>query len=169
MHINLYIATSVDGQIATAEGGVSWLEKYGKEDEDYGYKKFYEKMDVLLMGANTYKQIQGFGKWPYKNKKVYVFTRQEVGTNGEVTFLQGNVKEAMKKIQGENAWLVGGADLVKRFQDEHLIDTYIITIMPELLGTGIPLFLPTTKEQFTLKETKSYPDGVVQHTYEKKS
>lgn len=168
MTITLYIATSLDGCIATNEGDIKWLEKYSENKEDYGYKEFYKDIQIIMMGINTYKQIKTMSNWPYTDKKCYVFSTQDEGTNGEVTFLRGNVKEAMKKIPPyQNIWLVGGADLIKRFQDEHLIDTYIITIMPELLGMGIPLFLPTTKEQLKLKKTKSYPNSAVQHAYEK--
>ena len=61
----LYIATSLDGFIADEKGKVDWLFQTG----DYGYKKFLNSVDTLLIGNATYKQILTFGKWPYKGKK----------------------------------------------------------------------------------------------------
>lgn len=46
----LYIASSIDGYIATKDGGVDWLSFAESGSEDYGYNEFYEKIDALVMG-----------------------------------------------------------------------------------------------------------------------
>ena len=55
--LKLYIATSLDGYIATADGSVEWLDAYQSDEEDYGYHRFYDSVDTLLMGGNTYRAI----------------------------------------------------------------------------------------------------------------
>lgn len=63
--IILYIATSLDGFIADINGGVDWL-PHPKDDaelEAVGYKDLMERIDTILMGSRSYKQILSFGDW----------------------------------------------------------------------------------------------------------
>ena len=69
--IKLFIASSLDGYIAKKDGSVDWL----PENADSGYGPFYSSIDTVLMGRKTYEQILTFGKYPYKDKTSYVFTR----------------------------------------------------------------------------------------------
>lgn len=51
--IKLYIAISLDGKIAKADGDVSWLDELPKPDHsDYGYSDFLSSVDTTLMGKN---------------------------------------------------------------------------------------------------------------------
>ena len=77
-HIVLYIATSVDGYIATADGSVDWLSEVNDSDEDYGYDQFYAGVDALVMGSKTYEQVLTFGDWPYPDKPVYVMSQRQL-------------------------------------------------------------------------------------------
>ena len=61
--IQIYIATSLDSFIATADGGVDWLEPF--QAEDLGYSAFVATIGTIVMGRTTYEQIRGFGSWPY--------------------------------------------------------------------------------------------------------
>lgn len=60
-NIKLYVAVSLDGYIAGPDGGVEWLDRYQADGEDYGYADFYDSVDTLLMGGNTYRAILHFG------------------------------------------------------------------------------------------------------------
>lgn len=73
MEISLYIACSVDGFIAGKNGELDWLSIVEDGKNDYGYKEYYDSVDALIMGRLTYEQVLGFGKWPYKGKKTYIF------------------------------------------------------------------------------------------------
>ena len=92
--IVLYIAKSLDGFIARKNGSVDWLDKFNETGEDYGYKKFLDTVDTLIMGNTTYKQVLGFGEFPYKGKDCYVFSRKERRNKDDnVTFVKGDVNE----------------------------------------------------------------------------
>ena len=45
-----------------------------KDDHDLetvGYKALMERIDTILMGSNSYKQILGFGNWGWPDKQTY--------------------------------------------------------------------------------------------------
>ena len=71
-----YIAMSIDGKIAKANGDISWLEEIpNPNNDDYGYAEFYNSIDTTLMGRITYEQVIGFDvPFPYPDKTNYVFT-----------------------------------------------------------------------------------------------
>lgn len=65
--VSIYIATSIDGYIARKDGNLDWLQ-YGHDgDEDYGFKKFINSIDALILGRNTYQVVSGFNEWPYRS------------------------------------------------------------------------------------------------------
>lgn len=64
---------------------------------------------------------------------------------------------------------VDGGITIQNFLKEDLIDEMIITRIPVLLGSGIPLFGYLEKDiWFDLVETKTYSKGLVKNLYERK-
>lgn len=169
-HVSLYIATSLDGYIARSDGAIDWLSIVESEGEDYGYTAFYQSVDGIIMGSKTYEQVLTFGDWPYPGKKTFVFTRRKFNSDrAEVEFLSEGVDCALARIEAQGLkriWLVGGGALVSSFQGRGLIDEYIISVLPVLLGEGIPLFLPSgRREDLALVSSSHYPSGLVQNHY----
>ena len=140
----LYIATSLDGYIATEEDSLEWLFKTEGEG-DNGYSEFYRTVDTILIGRRTYDWIidKEKGNFPYKNKRCYVFSKSIHEKNEHVEFIYSDIVEFTNKIKesdGENIWIVGGGNLLHFFIKERLVDEFIITVAPTLIGRGIPLF-----------------------------
>ena len=160
----LYIATSQDGFIADKDGGVDWLPQSDDHNE-FGYEELLNRIQVIVMGSHSYKQILGFGDWAWSDKTTYVFTSQELTTSHDnIFFTHQDVSSFIKKIEPkQNIWLLGGAELIKSFDKENLIDEAIITIVPAVLGEGIKLDL--SYESFTLVNTKTGSNGIVQKHY----
>src|SRR5438552_14070360 len=48
-----YVAASLDGYIATSDGGIEWLSPFEGKGEDYGYAAFYASIDAVLLGRQT--------------------------------------------------------------------------------------------------------------------
>ena len=140
----LYIASSLDGYIATEEHSLDWL--FAVEGEgDNGISKFYETVDSLLMGRVTYDWIMDYekGEFPYKGKECYVFSKSRKEENEYVTFVNEDIPQFTKNLKNKNGktiWLVGGGNLLDTFMKEKLVDEIIVTIAPVLIGSGIPLF-----------------------------
>ena len=139
-----YVAASLDGYIADADGGVGWLPE-GNSD-DYGYAEFYAGVDALVMGRRTYDQVLGFGEWPYAGKSVYVFTSRPPDDNPHgVEFVSASPTEFAQSVTAcysGAVWLVGGGNLAEQFRLAGLIDEYLVFVIPVILGRGIPLTSP---------------------------
>ena len=162
----LYIAMSLDGFIAKEDGNLDWLTKYDDNSEDYGFKALYDSIETVLIGSITYFQIED----AYEGKEVYVFSNSKNEAKvGNVHFVSGEVVEVFKNLKPDSGgiWLVGGADLINQFVKVDLIDEYIITIIPTVLGRGISLFDNENPEiDLKLLDVKQYESGLVQLHYE---
>lgn len=169
----LYIAVSIDGYIAKLDGGVEWLEKIPNPNQiDFGYSEFYDSIDTTLMGNATYQQLMSWGvDFPYPTKTNYVFSRNPQDPAEYVEFISENISEfiqQLKREEGKDIWLIGGARLNTILLNHNLIDEMIITIIPMILGEGIPLFRGVDKDKlFQLSEIKSFEGGVSQAYYRK--
>lgn len=171
--IKLYIAVSLDGYIATPDGGVEWLNQFQiSKNEDYGYKEIYQSIDTILMGGRTYRDIVGFGcEWPYKDKTTYIVSRNNINLtpSEQVYFITdhvtGNV-EKLKESTGKDIWLAGGGELVSMLLDANQIDEMHLCYLPIVLGQGISLFPNKPKETiWKLVGSKSFLSGAISITY----
>ncbi|GEM01484.1 Dihydrofolate reductase [Halolactibacillus halophilus] len=140
----LFIASSLDGYIATEEESLDWLMRVEGEG-DNGFSEFYDTIDTVLMGKKTYDWVmrQDLEVFPYKGNATFVFTRSAVKDTDDVSFVNKDIESFLhylKNIDGKNIWLVGGGDLVQSFLQAALIDEIIMIVAPTLLGEGIPLF-----------------------------
>jgi len=168
----LYIAESLDGFIAKEDNDISWLSIVEKSNEDYGYNDFVNTIDTVIMGRKTYEKVLSFGiEFPHKYKKCYVLSRTLEGTNENVQFYDGNINgliKILKSESGKSIFVDGGAEVIREFRNKNLIDEYIISIIPVLLGKGIRLFKDADMEnKLKLIESKVFDSGLVQLRYEK--
>ena len=140
--IIVYIAASLDGFIATLDGGVDWLNPY--QAGDYGYDAFIASIHTLVMGRATYDQMRGFGDWPHGAKRVVVVTSRPLGEDaptgveawpGDMDILGPELRTSPGDV-----WIVGGAQVVRALLDRGLVDRLDVFVIPELLGDGISLF-----------------------------
>ena len=145
--IVVYIASSLDGYVARENGDIDWL----PEPSESGYTAFYKSVDTVIMGKTTYEQILTFGSYPYKNKKSFVFSKTIRNNDENVEFVSDIAKFVDDDSPGaaKNIWLVGGTQIIASFLKQEAIDEIIITVIPILLGKGIPLFKNIGKENKT--------------------
>lgn len=165
-----YVAASLDGYIATPDGGVDWLSAVERPGEDYGYADFVASVDALIMGSATYEQVLGFGEWPYGDKPCWLLSRRPLETASPATIVTPQTPAELMAVLAERrcqrAWLVGGSALAASFRAEGLVTEYVLSVIPVILGAGIPLFaMPGPRESLTLVASQSYESGVVQLTY----
>jgi dihydrofolate reductase len=168
----VYIATSLDGFIATSKGGLDWLfEIPNPEQSDFGYAEFISGIDAIVMGRNTFMKVLTFGAWPY-NKPIFVLSNTLVNVPGDVAdkveIVNGEVKVLVGQLnkRGHCNLYVDGGSVIQSFLEEDLIDEMIITRVPILLGDGIPLFGKFTRSlKFSHKKTEILNDSLVKSYY----
>ncbi|MGE7091820.1 dihydrofolate reductase family protein [Lysinibacillus sp. NPDC048646] len=163
----LYIAASLDGFIAKEDNDLQWLTDTEGEG-DNGYEEMYQSIDTTIMGKKTYDYVmENSESFPYPEKKCYVFTTSEKGSNEYVEFVHEDVVEFTKKLkeqEGSKIWMVGGAGILDAFIKGNLIDEYIITVTPHILGSGIPLFKEKNPQiDLNLMDTRRYGQFVHLH------
>ena len=175
MKTSVFIATSLDGFIARANGSIDWLEKANATvptGEDCGYRAFIDTVDVLVMGRNTYEMALSFGAWPYEDKRVLVLSSKAIQIPKAIAHTVSTAAETPNQVvarltaQGATHLYIDGGRTIQQFLSAGLIDELTITLIPVLLGTGIPLFGPLAKDvSLTHLSTQAYDFGFVQHKY----
>lgn len=166
---------SLDGFLATKDDDLSWLSVVEKEGEDYGYFAFNETVDTYIVGRATYEiviKLTGGTFPPAEKHKCYVITRQERESEKGVTFYNGNIDNLiaeLKSEKGKNIYCDGGGQIAKLLMEKNLIDEYIISIIPIILGDGKRLFIGETPliNLIALPSTQ-YKSGLVKLHYVKK-
>jgi dihydrofolate reductase len=164
-------AASVDGYIATPDGGVGWLEPFHGQGEDSDLADFYASVEALLLGSRTYEVALGLGPWRGADRPSWVFTRRSLPVaHPSITLTPEEpepVLEALRQRGLKRAWLMGGGRLAASFRHRGLLSSRRITVVPVVLGGGIPLFADAPRrDRLTLIEARPYPSGVVQLSYE---
>ncbi len=170
--ISLFIAVSLDGYIADSKGRVGWLKGQGSDTENIDtYSEFVKNVDTILMGWNTYHQIVtelSPTEWVYNDFTTYVITHNKYASSEKVQFVNlspVSLVKRLKKEDGKDVWICGGANLIQQLVNEDLIDCYHITIIPTLLGSGIRLFENAESEiKLRLLSAQSY-NGIMDLIY----
>ncbi|MFC4158813.1 dihydrofolate reductase family protein [Chitinimonas lacunae] len=164
--VSLFIATSLDGYIARADGSVDWL----FTDQDYGYQAFYNQVETLLMGRKTYDQCLSTGDYPYPGKRAYVFSSRPLSwSNDDIEAVSGDAADFIADLRSQEGglvWLVGGGALIATCLQHRLIDEFVVSIHPIILGRGIPLFPNSDlSHRLKLESTLAFDTGLVQLRY----
>jgi dihydrofolate reductase len=168
--VRVFIACSLDGFIAGDDGDLSWLPGPDPSGEDYGYGAFMADTAAILMGRGTYDVAATFDLWPYGETPVFVATSHPLELATEtVHAIDGSPAELLATVRGRTSgaiYLDGGA-LIRAFIGDELIDELTITVVPVILGSGIPLFAGTAgRRRLRLLSATPYPSGLVQLRYE---
>lgn len=166
--LSVFIACSLDGYIADAEGSLGWLDEAASPDEDYGYDSFIAGVDALAMGRATYDFIAHIDPLPFGDRPVYVFTSHPPEPRDGVTFWSPTPDDAVStwRDAGHQRIYVDGGHLISSFLSDGLIDDMCITVVPRLLGGGHRLFrdgMPASAWQLT--GVQRWPSGMVNLTY----
>ena len=166
----LYIATSLDGYIAKPNDDLSFLSIVEQEGEDYGYANFVKSVDTVILGRKTYDWVlTHVSEFLHADKDSYIITRTPQPGKGKINFYTGDLKELvlrLKSERGKHIFIDGGAEIVNELLKQKLIDEFIISVIPILIGNGTRLFKDGRPEQ-TLKfvEVRKFDTGLLQVHY----
>lgn len=165
--IRLYIARSVDGYIAAADGSIGWLAPW--EKADHGYTTFIGEIGTVVFGRATWDQAAGFHGSPHHGRTTHILTSRPLDDTAadatawnDVDALIDHLHEPSEK----DIWIVGGASTIRAFLDYGVVDRMDLFQIPVLLGDGIPLFEPSHRaDKLVLTDAETYDNGVARTSY----
>ncbi|GLQ96186.1 dihydrofolate reductase [Dyella mobilis] len=159
----------MDGFMARLDGALDFLPADG--GEPHGYEEFMAGVDALVIGRNTYETVLGFETWPYAEKPVFVLSSHALAKapdGARMEQMSGPPAQiaAALAARGIGHVYVDGGITIQGFLRAGLIQRLIVTRVPVLIGTGIPLFGATSRD-IVLRHvlTRSYASGLVQSEY----
>jgi dihydrofolate reductase len=170
MKCSVFIATSIDGFIARPDGALDWLPPGG--GEPHGYTEFIATVDAIVIGRKTFETVMTFDGWFYGTTPVIVLSTilsdVTVPAGAVCEVMAGTPHEIVDRLtqHGMSHLYIDGGVTVQRFLEAGLIQRLTITRVPVLLGSGIPLFGPLSRDvRLEHVATRSYPSGLVQSEY----
>jgi dihydrofolate reductase len=164
-----YIATSLDGYIATEDDGLDWLFKYDSDDlGEHDYRLFIKRIRTVVMGRGTYDFIaKDPSPWAYADQRVIVVTSNPIPDPKGALEVRSDVDALVAELRGlhdGDVWMLGGGKLQMAFLERDALDEIEIYIIPEMLGGGRPLFPATGfRSTPTLVSAKALGQGVRLH------
>jgi dihydrofolate reductase len=180
MKVSIFIATSLDGFIARRDGSLDWLPGSGDEEgngevEEHGWTAFWDSVDCLVLGRKSFEKVLELapGVWPYEGTRVIVLSStrmvvpEELADRIELSNADPAALVEKLETEGHERIYVDGGMTIQSFLRQGLLTDMTITIIPVLIGEGIPLF-GSLDGDIRLKQvkTESYASGLVQLLYE---
>lgn len=165
---SVFIAASLDGFIARANGGIDWLAIVDRAGEDYGFQAFFSTIDAMVIGRKTYETALGFDAWPYAGKRVVVLTHSTRTSRHGEEFFAGNPAELAQQLgaQGVKHVYVDGGAVIAQFLRDNRVDELTVSVIPILLGEGAPLAPGVGRDvNLHLVAHRVFESGLVQLVY----
>src|SRR5262245_2115003 len=173
MKTSVFCGVSVDGFLARVDGALDFLDAAGSEP--HGYEEFIVTVDTIVMGRNTFEIVMGFGSWPFGDRRVVVLSSRPLDLSAasargaRVEQMSGSPAQIASRLSAEGAQhaYVDGGITIQGFLQAGLIQRLVISRVPVLIGSGIPLF-GSLPQDVLLRHvaTKAYQGGLVQSEYE---
>ena len=167
-HAAVFIATSLDGFIARSDGSIDWLTERGEQAGDTGYDEFMAAVDTVVLGRNTYEMALTFGFWPYDGKQVEVLSTTLAADADERIIVHRTLDGLVQTLaeRGAKRVYTDGGRVIQTFLRAGLLNELTITVVPVLLGTGLPLFGDLDHDVIlTHNATRTLGAGLIQSDY----
>jgi dihydrofolate reductase len=174
------MAASLDGFIARRDGAVDWMETSdvfadGATLDPEFVQAFLKSIDCYVMGSRTYETALGFEAkgmgWVYGDKPIVVLTSRELPRIRETVELHSGdlagIINGKLRPRFRSIWVVGGGAVCAECLRLGLADEVRYTILPVLIGDGIPFFGRLSGDlALHLAEVKAYKNGTAGLRYE---
>lgn len=169
-------ANSLDNFIARPDGEVDWL--LWSDEAGEIMKNYWANIDTMVMGRKTWdvavasspKSKKKKAANPYGNIKTYVFSRTLKAWDQDGVVIvnddPGEFVRHLKQQDGNEICVMGGGELARDLFEAGVIDEIGFNIHPVLLGQGIPLFHPMSRQiDLELIECRPFKNGCVYVSY----
>ncbi len=163
------LAVTLDGYIARTDGSFDYLNAYPVPGFDFD--KWAGKIGALIMGRKSYEVLLN-DDWAWGDRPTMVLTTRTdlpIPAGADVVFSAAPTAQAVRDFAAatpKRLWVFGGGDVVTAAVQGGAVDVLDIVVMPEALGSGIPLFTEPVKTPMRLVEATPFADGSVRLVYE---
>ena len=142
------VANSLDNYIARPDHAVDWL--LWSDEVSAITSEFWKTVDAVVMGRKTYEAAVANGLTAYPGVKNYVVSRSMAeAPDPAVEIVRGDAVEFVRELKsrdGKGICVMGGGELARSLLEADLVDEVGVNIHPVLLGAGIPLFHPMSRQ-----------------------
>jgi dihydrofolate reductase len=166
------VAVSLDGFVATPDGGSGWLAPFMRADRAEAMSSFQDSIEAVILGSRSYEPALAFGGDPFgaMGRPCWVLSSRSLPSTGPlVTITPATPEDVVDEIASRGIsriWLMGGPRLATSFRRANLITEYELGVIPVVLGSGLPLLeSPGPMSRLQLIESKAYSNGVVHLRY----
>jgi dihydrofolate reductase len=176
-NLTIHMVSSLDGMIAKKDNSVSWFEassSYENGVTGQDPDEFLKTIDCYVMGSRTYEHAIELSKsygWAYGDKPTVVLSHRKLLVDRpNIEVYSGDLHKLLSeklKPKYRNVWMVGGPELARDLIRLKLATEVRLSILPIILGDGVPFFNHIGREQHLhLKEVTAYKNGMVELCYE---
>lgn len=160
------VAASLDGFIAGPNGEYDWI----IHDPTIDFGEIFSQFDSAIMGRICYEEMLRLGRSPREfGMKLYVAsTTLDPTQHPAVTVISTDLAKAvseLKRKSGKAIWLFGGGVTFRSLLDSGQVDRVELSIVPILLGSGVPLLPPGRRWPLVFKDSRTFPSGIVSLSY----
>jgi dihydrofolate reductase len=164
--IRYSVAMSLDGYIAGPKGEFDWI----IPDPEVDFSQMFAQFDTILVGRGTFEPMAAAGRATMPGMKTIVFSRtlrpQDYPGVQVIATDQIRTLAELKASPGKDIWLFGGGTLFRSLAEAGMVDTVEVTVVPILLGAGVPLAPnPSKRIKLSLVNHKVYSSGVISLEY----
>jgi dihydrofolate reductase len=164
--IRYAVSSSLDGYIANTQGEADWIIM----DPEIDFQQIFQEFDTLLIGRRTFEAMLRTGQDGIPGMKTIVFSTTLLPKdhpNIEIVATHPSpYLGTLRKQKGKDIWLFGGGDLFRSLLAAGEVDSVEVSVMPILLGGGVPLLPPpSTSAKLKLMEHQVYQSGIVSMKY----
>ncbi|GAA1625311.1 dihydrofolate reductase family protein [Leucobacter chromiireducens] len=171
-----FLGMSLDGFIAGPGGDLAFLESepgkgcHAAPSSDRPalvWETFFPQIDTLLMGRSTYEKVLTFGDWPFPGLRVYVLSGglSDDQPHARVVRSLAEAHDALAAAGASQVYVDGGRT-VQAFLAEGWLDELTVSILPIVIGEGVPLFGPEARAELAVRGAHVTEDGLTRITYD---
>jgi dihydrofolate reductase len=160
------VASSLDGFIAGPKGEYDWI----IQDPTIDFGEIFRHFDTVVMGRHCYQFMLREGRSPKElGMKVFVAsTTLDPAQHRDVTIVSAEIGMTVAELKhksGKDIWLFGGGTTFRGLLDAGVVDRVEVSVIPVLLGGGIPLVPQGRRWPLRLKDSRTFPSGIVSLSY----
>lgn len=180
--LKLQMQMTINGYVSGLNGKNDWMTWNPDAEFIEFLVSLLDSSDTLLLGRKTAESLIKYWETEAEQNPTHPFAKKiadiskvvftktlDKPTWNNATLAKGNLREeiaGLKKQNGKDILVLGGAGFVSSLIKEELIDEYHLIVNPTAMGNGMTIFNSVESiRKFTPIQSKLYPGGKIVLSY----